>query len=89
MTLTVHLVPFSDGTIQGELLSSSKGNTKNSGLLTFDWHRVILDESHCIKNPSTVIARACCLLKADKRWCEFRLPEMKDLEFFETDIATR
>lgn len=66
------LVIFADGTIQGELLAEKKTGSIGSGLLSYNWHRVILDESHCIKNPSTVVARACCMLKADKRWCKFR-----------------
>ena len=61
-----------DGTIQGELLASkSKLGSKGSGLLSYEWRRVILDESHCIKNPATAVSRACCTLKAGKRWCKF------------------
>ncbi|KAG6436994.1 hypothetical protein SASPL_101901 [Salvia splendens] len=33
------------------------------------WSRVVLDESQTIKNHRTQIARACCSLKAKRRWC--------------------
>ena len=32
---------------------------------------MILDEAHCIKNPATAVSRACCMLKAGKRWCKY------------------
>ncbi|EPS68824.1 chromatin remodeling complex subunit, partial [Genlisea aurea] len=33
------------------------------------WSRVILDESQMIKNHRTQVARACCSLRAKRRWC--------------------
>ncbi|KAI1328840.1 hypothetical protein F5Y16DRAFT_368104 [Xylariaceae sp. FL0255] len=33
------------------------------------FHRVILDEAHCIKTRSTMTARACFALDAEYRWC--------------------
>lgn len=33
------------------------------------WLRVILDEAQTIKNHRTQVARACCSLKAKRRWC--------------------
>ncbi|KAL1545370.1 helicase-like transcription factor CHR28 isoform X1 [Salvia divinorum] len=33
------------------------------------WSRVVLDESQTIKNHRTQVARACCSLKAKRRWC--------------------
>ncbi|KAL7095059.1 hypothetical protein ACP275_10G001500 [Erythranthe tilingii] len=33
------------------------------------WSRVILDESQTIKNHRTQVARACCSLRAKRRWC--------------------
>ena len=32
------------------------------------WRRVVLDEAHGIKNPSTASAKACSLLTAERRW---------------------
>ncbi|XP_057962777.1 helicase-like transcription factor CHR28 isoform X2 [Malania oleifera] len=33
------------------------------------WFRVILDEAQTIKNHRTQVARACCGLRAKRRWC--------------------
>ncbi|XP_062107990.1 helicase-like transcription factor CHR28 isoform X2 [Humulus lupulus] len=33
------------------------------------WLRVILDEAQTIKNHRTQVARACCSLRAKRRWC--------------------
>ncbi|KAM7261686.1 hypothetical protein ACFE04_020763 [Oxalis oulophora] len=33
------------------------------------WFRVVLDEAQTIKNHRTLVARACCGLRAKKRWC--------------------
>lgn len=66
-----------DGTIQSEYAALSRA-TKDGGsrkpgasqpLLTFEWKRIILDEAHGIKNPSTVVSKACCLLRSESRWC--------------------
>lgn len=42
----------------------------NSGTLSrVKWSRVVLDESQTIKNHRTQVARACCSLRAKRRWC--------------------
>ncbi|KAL0899592.1 hypothetical protein Bca101_083553 [Brassica carinata] len=33
------------------------------------WLRVVLDEAQTIKNHTTQVARACCTLRAKRRWC--------------------
>lgn len=33
------------------------------------WFRVVLDEAQTIKNHNTQVARACCGLRAKRRWC--------------------
>ncbi|KAG0572879.1 hypothetical protein KC19_VG131700 [Ceratodon purpureus] len=38
-------------------------------LLTVNWWRVVLDESHTVKDPAPLHSRACAQLKADRRWC--------------------
>ncbi|KAF7913265.1 hypothetical protein EAE99_010762 [Botrytis elliptica] len=40
----------------------------DESLCSFTWHRVVLDEAHIIKNPQSQLARACCALKATRRW---------------------
>eukprot|EP00934_Nitzschia_sp_Nitz4_P000407 Nitzschia sp. Nitz4//scaffold168_size48592//31392//34905//NITZ4_007053-RA/size48592-augustus-gene-0.23-mRNA-1//-1//CDS//3329538330//407//frame0 len=45
------------------------GSLTNSPLLHHAWLRVILDEAHTIKNPSTQLSQACCRLQAQRRWC--------------------
>ena len=32
-----------------------------------NWHRIILDEAHVIKNASSEVARACWMLSATNR----------------------
>ena len=65
------------GTLQAELRAQRNAeNGKNvsmtkttfSPLLSQNWKRVILDECHTIKNHSTIVAKACCLLRAERRW---------------------
>ncbi|TPX07141.1 uncharacterized protein E0L32_010942 [Thyridium curvatum] len=47
------------------------------------FHRVILDEAHCIKTRSTATAKACFSLKADFRWCLSGTPLQNRIgEFF-------
>ncbi|BBN00056.1 protein MpRAD5 [Marchantia polymorpha subsp. ruderalis] len=38
-------------------------------LLTVNWWRVVLDESHTVKDPAPLHSRACAKLKAERRWC--------------------
>lgn len=60
--------------------SSKKGKKGRKGIdSSFDnnagalarvgWFRVILDEAQTIKNHRTQVARACCSLRAKRRWC--------------------
>ncbi|XP_058090253.1 helicase-like transcription factor CHR28 isoform X2 [Magnolia sinica] len=42
----------------------------NGGLVArVGWFRVVLDEAQTIKNHRTQVARACCGLRAKRRWC--------------------
>jgi DNA repair protein RAD5 len=65
------------GTLQAELRSKrdteidstiSAKKTTMLPLLSKTWKRVILDECHTIKNHTTMVAKACFLLRAERRW---------------------
>jgi SNF2 family DNA or RNA helicase len=43
------------------------------------FYRVILDEAQCIKNKSTIAARAACSLKCSYRWCLTGTPMMNNV----------
>jgi DNA repair protein RAD5 len=38
-------------------------------LFKFEWHRVVLDEAHTIKNRQSQASIACSYLMAKHRWC--------------------
>ncbi|KAH7307437.1 hypothetical protein KP509_22G058600 [Ceratopteris richardii] len=38
-------------------------------LLSVNWWRIVLDESHTVKDPAPLHSRACARLKAERRWC--------------------
>ncbi|KAJ1393830.1 SNF2 family N-terminal domain-containing protein, partial [Ochromonadaceae sp. CCMP2298] len=51
-----------------DVLASEHG--KGGGpLLQVQWHRVVLDESHIIRNTKTAKYKACVALSATYRWC--------------------
>jgi len=73
----VDVVLTTYGTLQAEFRTQSvtgigknncKKETAMDSLLSKNWKRVILDECHVIKNHSTMVAKACCLLRAERRW---------------------
>ncbi|KAJ0967820.1 hypothetical protein J5N97_024737 [Dioscorea zingiberensis] len=59
---------------RGKVKKKGRGKSSN---LDYDcgpiarvrWFRVILDEAQTIKNHRTQVARACCGLRAKRRWC--------------------
>ena len=70
----VDVVVTTYGSLQGALQVYMKkrevdADLELSGLLSYGWKRVILDEAHCIKNAATGASKACCMLQAERRWC--------------------
>ncbi|KAF2458817.1 SNF2 family N-terminal domain-containing protein [Lineolata rhizophorae] len=45
-----------------------KRNFADSILFKTRWHRIVLDEAHCIRNFKTTMAKAVCELSARARW---------------------
>ena len=43
------------------------------------WHRVVLDESHTVKNPRVAHTMACTALKSNLRWCMSGTPINTDV----------
>ncbi|KAJ1400167.1 Zinc finger, RING-type [Sesbania bispinosa] len=50
-------------------IDSSSIDCASGALAKVGWFRVILDEAQTIKNHRTQVARACCSLRAKRRWC--------------------
>ncbi|KAF3602787.1 hypothetical protein F2Q69_00037826 [Brassica cretica] len=51
-------------------VSASKNRGSFGGTLSrVGWLRVVLDKAQTIKNHRTQVARACCILRAKRRWC--------------------
>ncbi|KAI5295570.1 hypothetical protein KEM56_005618, partial [Ascosphaera pollenicola] len=44
-----------------------KGLQAPTGIFSINWRRVVLDEGHTIRTPSTKFARAACSLRADSK----------------------
>jgi len=55
-------------TTYGILAKENGLDARKHVLHSIDWHRIILDESHCIKNPQTLTSRSIQLLRGTKRW---------------------
>lgn len=51
----------------------------NNPLAAIDWYRIVLDESHSIKNASTGQSQACMALTGQRRWCVTGTPIATDV----------
>uniref|UniRef100_A0A6V7QZ65 Helicase-like transcription factor CHR28 n=1 Tax=Ananas comosus var. bracteatus TaxID=296719 RepID=A0A6V7QZ65_ANACO len=54
---------------RGKGLKDSQLDIGSGPLARVRWFRVVLDEAQTIKNYRTQVARACCGLRAKRRWC--------------------
>ncbi|KAF2479719.1 SNF2 family N-terminal domain-containing protein [Neohortaea acidophila] len=54
--------------------------SKTSVLASVKWFRVVLDEAHQIRNPSTGVSKACCKLPAQRRWAVTGTPVQNRLD---------
>lgn len=66
------------GMIQSEWSNIVK--SKNTGLFSVKFHRIILDEGHNIRNRMTKTAKAIYELKSDRRWILTGTPIINRLE---------
>ncbi|KAG9118944.1 hypothetical protein FRC07_006271 [Ceratobasidium sp. 392] len=56
------------------------GPEATSPLQSVRWFRIVLDEAHSIKEPTTIGSRACCDLVADRRLCLTGTPVQNKLD---------
>jgi len=84
------VVIMSYNSLESMYRKQEKGFKRKAGLFKeksiihqTDFHRVILDEAHCIKTRSTMTAKACFALKVTYRWCLSGTPLQNRIgEFF-------
>ena len=65
--LNLDVVLTSFGTLAAEVQRGNAGDER-SPLLSIFWRRIALDEAHTIKNQTTNVAKACCMVQATMRW---------------------
>jgi len=67
----------------GKLASDFKSSRKD-GLFSLEWRRVVLDEGHIIRTPTTTCAKAAYDLKAKSRWVLTGTPIVNKLKDFQS-----
>ncbi|ORY86134.1 SNF2 family N-terminal domain-domain-containing protein [Protomyces lactucae-debilis] len=73
------MIITSYGVVLSEWLQREDGKP-NNGLFAVDFHRVVLDEAHTIKNRQAKTSKACYSLKATRRWALTGTPIVNKLE---------
>ncbi|KAH6688993.1 RING-11 protein [Plectosphaerella plurivora] len=85
-----HVIMMSYNSLESMYRKQEKGFKRKAGVYKeksmihqINFHRIILDEAHCIKTRSTMTAKACFALKTDFRWCLSGTPLQNRIgEFF-------
>ncbi|KAK5277125.1 DNA helicase rad5, partial [Exophiala xenobiotica] len=78
-----HVIITSYGTVLsefGQVTAAGGERGSHGGLFSVDFHRVILDEAHTIKNRQAKTSKACYELKAKHRWVLTGTPIVNRLE---------
>ncbi len=74
------MVITSYGVILSEFNQVAKSGSKDRGLFSLNFFRIILDEGHMIKNRQSKTAKACYELSAEHRWVLTGTPIVNRLE---------
>lgn len=85
-----NVIMMSYNSLESMYRKQEKGFKRKDGLYkekslihSIHFHRIILDEAHCIKTRATMTAKACFALKVDYRWCLSGTPLQNRIgEFF-------
>ncbi|KAI1416817.1 SNF2 family N-terminal domain-containing protein [Hypoxylon sp. FL1857] len=65
---------------EGTIMRRGKRSRRAGLLHNVDWHRVVLDEAHIVRNRSTQLFQAVNTLKSKHRWCLTGTPIQNSLE---------
>ncbi|KAG5972105.1 hypothetical protein E4U55_000904 [Claviceps digitariae] len=84
------VIMMSYNSLESMYRKQEKGFTRKNGIHkeksvihSIKFHRIILDEAHCIKTRSTMTAKACFALQTNYRWCLSGTPLQNRIgEFF-------
>ncbi|KAK9830036.1 hypothetical protein WJX72_009324 [[Myrmecia] bisecta] len=78
LVITTYATLSSDFTKQAKAVGPS-GRNLFPPLGAIKWHRVVLDESHTVKNTAVAHTKACVALQGDNRWCVTGTPINTDV----------
>ncbi|KAG5944774.1 hypothetical protein E4U53_006827 [Claviceps sorghi] len=87
---TYDVIMMSYNSLESMYRKQEKGFVRKTGIHkeksvihSIKFHRIILDEAHCIKTRSTMTAKACFALQTSYRWCLSGTPLQNRIgEFF-------